>query len=409
MSDTLTLLKKIDGSVEAHGKRVEGIEKRLQKIEETPAVSVDSVLAAAKGKGSTEEGRFGFKSLGHFAHEVYQSSIAKRPTETLTKAFGSEMVIKAAAGMGEVIGSDGGFLVPPEFSNKLLERMYAPNTLLEMTDKYTTKSNSLSFPRNAETSRATGSRYGGVRGYWLNEGDQITKSAPKFGRLTLNLHKLACLARVTEELMQDSETALEQYLFRAFTDELNFLVGDAIMNGTGAGQPMGIVGASSAVSVAKESGQLAATLNPQNIAKMWSRMWAPCRSKAVWLINQDIEPQLNLMTLGIGTAGIAVYMPPGSLSSTPYATIMGRPVMAIEQCQTLGTVGDIVLADLSHYVTLTKGAPQTAVSMHFYFDTDEQAFKVTFRIDGSSWWASALTPFKGSNTQSHIVTLDTRA
>ena len=79
---------------------------------------------------------------------------------------------------------------------------------------------------------------------------------------------------------------------------------------------------------------------------MWSRLWAPCRQNAVWLINQDVEKQLHTMTVGTGSAATLAYLPPGGLSAKPYATLLGRPVLPVEWCHTLGTVGDIMLADL---------------------------------------------------------------
>jgi HK97 family phage major capsid protein len=256
----------------------------------------------------------------------------------------------------------------------------------------------------------TGSRYGGVQGYWRQEGVAAASTKPKFGLLQLTLRQLITLAAITNDMLEDSPFAIEQYLERAFTDELNFLAADAIINGTGTGQPLGLLNAPCVVSVAKETGQAAVTINAQNVVKMWARLFAGCQNNSVWLVNQDTYPQLFLMTLGIGTAGVTVFMPPGSLSVSPYATLMGRPVIPIEQCATLGTVGDIILVDLSHYVVATKGGgPRPAISIHLYFDTNESAYRVTFRIDGQPWWAAALTPYKGTNTQSMAVTLATRS
>jgi HK97 family phage major capsid protein len=406
MSDVLSHVKTIAKKVD----QIDDLASRVKKIEswgEKATTNAERLFAQPK---NSEEGRFGFKSFGHLAHEVYNAGIQKRATDTLEKAYKSEMVVKAATGMGELVGADGGFLIPPEFVNKIMERVYQKNTLLEMTDKYTTSGNSITFPRNAETSRATGSRWGGVRAYWLGEGSQGTRSAPTFGKLTMNLHKLMCLGVATEELLNDSGTALEQYLFRVFSDEITFLVGDSLINGTGAGMPQGILNAACLVSVAKEAGQAATTLTTQNIVKMWARMWNASRANAVWLINQDVEPQLSTMTLGIGTAGVVTYMPPGGLSQAPYATLMGRPVVPTEFNATLGTQGDIILADLSQMCSLTKGGGMmNATSIHFYFDTDQQAFRVTFRLDAQPWWAAPLTPYKGTATQSCFVALDTRS
>jgi len=350
--------------------------------------------------------RWGFKNLSDFALAVKHASFPGNNPDTRL----INIAQKAPSGLGEQTGSDGGFLIPPEFSSKILERMYADSALLQRTDQYTITGNSLVFPRNNETSRATGSRWGGVRAYWLEEGNQVTNSKPGFGRLTLNLHKLAVLIYCTDELLQDSGgMALEQYLLRVGSEEINFLVSDAILNGTGSGQPQGILNANCLVAVTKENGQAASTIVHENIVKMWSRLWAPCRQNAVWLINQDVEPQLHTMTLNVGTGGLPTYLPPGGLSDKPYATLLGRPVLPVEQCSTLGTQGDIILADLEHYVTISKGIIESAMSMHLRFDYDELAFRLIFRCDGQPWWATALTPYKGTNTQSCFIALGTRS
>lgn len=386
--------------------RLKAVNKELDEPQR-PAVTP----LAAEPINHDDDRMWGFKSLGDFASEVRQSRLRGGATERIQKSFGSERVLKAATGMGELVGSDGGFLVPPQFASTIFERVYKQNDLLARTDKYPVSGNSMVFPRNAESSRANGSRWGGVRAYWVQEGSTITRSAPTFGRHTLVLHKLACLARVTDELLADYP-ALSGYLNRVFPDEINFVVGDSLVNGTGVGQPVGILNAACTVSVAKETGQVAATIVPQNVTKMWARLFRGMgsgeNSGAAWFINQDVNPQLQLMTLGIGTAGVVTYMPPGGLSGKPYATLMGAPVIETEWNATLGTVGDIILADMSQMVSISK-AMDAQQSMHLYFDTDETAFRVTFRLDAQPWWASALTPFKGSNTQSCFVTLATRS
>ncbi len=347
----------------------------------------------------------GFRTFGDFAQCVKSACIpGSRPDERLLA-----LQAKAISGMGEFQSSDGGFLIPPEFTEKIFERVYATDTILGMTDSYTVSSSGIAFPRNAESSRADGSRKGGIRGYWLDEAAQITSSKPTFARLQLTLHKIAVLCYVTDELLSDSAIALDQYLTNAAVEEINFLIGDAIVNGTGAGKPLGIMSAPALVTVSKEAAQAAATVKTENVVKMWARLFAPCRKNAVWLINQDIEAQLYTMTLAVGSGGVVTYMPPGGLSGKPFATLLGRPVLPVEWCATLGTTGDIILADLSQYVTISKGAIDSAQSMHLRFDYDEMAFRFLFRIDGAPWWATALTPFKGSNTQSCFVALETRS
>ena len=83
--------------------------------------------------------------------------------------------------------------------------------------------------------------------------------------------------------------------------------------------------------------------------------------------------------------------------------------MPIEQCQTLGTEGDIILTNLNYYCAGVKGGIDSAMSMHLRFDYNESVFRFIFQVDGEPWLADSLTPFKGSNTVGPTVTLQTRS
>jgi HK97 family phage major capsid protein len=358
-----------------------------------------------EGHASRHDEARGFKHMGEFATAVQRA-------QTPGNVSVDERLLDlsaAATGMSQGSGPDGGYMVPPSFSTEIWDGLNkTPDNLLAETDNYTVEGESLTFAANAETSRATGSRYGGIRGYWLAEAAQMTGSAPKVRQLKLEPHGMAVLVYVTDKLLKNA-AALAQYLNRAATDEINFLTNDAIIEGTGAGKPLGILKSKCVVEVPKEVGQGAATIVSENIMKMFSRLHARSRQTAKWYINQDCEPQLSLMTIGVGAAGQPVYMPPGGLSQSPYATLMGRPVVPIEYCSTVGTVGDIILADLSAYATGTVGGVEEAMSMHLRFDFNETAFRFLFQVDGQPWLASPITPFKGANTTSPFVTLATRA
>ena len=393
-------------------KSIKAIEKQQAEFKswlEQPASSAGKLFAVPRD--AQEEGKWGFKSFSHYLESV---KAARDPAHNATlkgqisKAMGSSAYYKAALGLNEAVDSEGGFLVPPTFSNNIFQRVYE-NDLLSKTDKYTVTGNSMEFPRIDETSRVDGSRFGGVQAYWADEANTVTATKPKFNRLTLKLKKLMALGYVTDELLADAGTAMDTFLTKQFAGEIEFKVGNAIINGNGAAQPRGILNSDAVVSVAKETGQAAKTIVFENIVNMWARMWAPSRKSAVWFINQDTEPQLSRLVVPGTMPAIPAYMPPGGLSDAPYGTLMGRPVIAIEFAQTLGTVGDIILADLSQYCVISKGSVDTQTSVHLRFDYDEMAYRTTFRMDGDSWWKTALTPFKGTNTQSPSITLATRA
>ena len=317
--------------------------------------------------------------------------------------------IKAGTGLSEGVPADGGFLVQQDFVATILQRTYEIGGLLSRVQRIPISTNSNGIKINAinETSRAAGSRYGGVQTYWLDEAGTKTASHPTFRQIELNLKKLAALVYATDELLQDAG-ALQAILMQILPEEINFVTENAIIRGTGVGQPLGILNSGARVTQAAEAAQAANTIVFENIINMWSRMYARSRSNAVWLINQDCEPQLMAMSLAVGAGGVPVYMPAGGINGAPYSTLMGRPVIATEYNSTLGTEGDIILVDPSQYLMIDKGGIQSASSIHVRFVNDETVFRFVYRVDGQPTWNAPLTPAQGTVTQSPYVTLATR-
>ena len=104
-----------------------------------------------------------------------------------------------------------------------------------------------------------------------------------------------------------------------------------------------------------------------------------------------------------------IYVPPGGLPNAPAGTLLGRPIVVSQHCDTVGDVGDIAFVDWRMYRTITKRAGiETATSMHLYFDYGATAFRATFRVDGQPKIASAIAPAKGSNQLSPFVFLAAR-
>jgi len=318
-------------------------------------------------------------------------------------------LFNAASGLNETNPSDGGFLVQTDFAVEILKEVFETGVLASKCRRVTVSGNANGTKMNGidETSRATGSRYGGVRGYWAAEADEKTKSKPKFREIELNLKKLIALVYATDENLADA-AQLESIIREACVAELRFLLDDAILNGTGAGMPLGIMNAGCLVTQAAEA-QAAGSLVPENLAKMWARLFAGSRPNSVWLINQALEPQLLLLKMEGSSGGIfPVYLPPGGFSQSPYGSIFGRPVIPIEQCQAPDTAGDIILGDFTNgYLLAEKGGIESAMSIHVRFIYDESVFRFVSRVDGQPVRASALTPYKGGSgaTQSHFVTL----
>jgi len=347
-----------------------------------------------------------FKSFGEQLMAIMKSTGPGKSVDNRLIA-----IQNAASGSNETNPSEGGYLVQQDFSADLLKNVYETGILAPRCRKINIGANSNSIKLNGidESSRATGSRWGGVQGSWIAEAGSVTATKPKFRKIELILKKLMAVYYSTDELLQDA-AASESILSQAFAEEIKFMVDDAIMNGDGSGKPMGILNAGCLVTQAAESGQAADTVLFENIVNMWSRLVASSRANAVWYINQEVEPQLFSMVLSSGVAGVPVYLPANGISGQSFSTLFSRPVLPIEHCAKLGDVGDIVLADLDEYLLADKGGMQTASSIHIAFLTDETAFRAIYRVDGQPTRSAAITPYKATSgrTLSSFVTLAAR-
>lgn len=365
----------------------------------TPAQTID------RGNGSLLNSSDGpFPSFGQQLTAIMRAGIPGGQTDPKL-----HQVQGAATGLNETTPSDGGFLVQQDFSTMLLESIYETGFLASRCNRISISgnANSIKLPGVDETSRATGSRWGGIQGFWQDEASEKTKSKPKFRNVELSLKKLIGLCYATDELIEDA-AVLETVITQGFSDEFGFLIDDAILNGTGAGMPLGILNSGCLVTQDKEAGQADKTIILENLVNMLSRMPMRNRRTAAWFINQEVEPQLYTLSLAVGTGGSSYYMPSGGASASPYSSLFGRPVIPIEQCAALGDLGDVIFADFGSYLLAEKGGIKADVSIHVQFIYDESVFRFVLRVDGCPSLASAITPYKGASDLSPFVVLQAR-
>ncbi len=350
----------------------------------------------------------GFRSFGEFAVACVAAANGNR--DQRLQAGSGGLQIDAASTLptnygNTTTGADGGFLVPPEFSNAIVETAYNQNdSFVPLTDNTPVQGNGMAFPVDETTPWGSS----GVKAYWTDEGGAGTDSKIKLDPAQLRLKKLTALVPLTEEMLSDS-TAISSYVARKVPEAIAFKTNEALWSGSGAGKPKGFYAATSLlVSVAKESGQTADTIVAQNITKMRARMSARSYRRAIWTINNDALPQLDNLLFATTATNSVIYNPNGGRYG--YGTLLGRDLMVTDFNESVGDKGDIVLIDWGMYRTITKSSGmETATSMHFWFDRGLTAFRTTFRIDGQPSITSPVTPNKGSNTLSPIVTLDARA
>ncbi|MCU1327477.1 MAG: phage capsid family protein [Bryobacterales bacterium] len=314
---------------------------------------------------------------------------------------------RASSGLnGNGDPSEGGFMIPAEYSDALTEMVQYSSPLASRCMRLPATQRSISLPAIDETSRAEGSRWGGVQSYWANEGDTVTAKKPKFRRLEMSLNKLIALVYVSDEVTE-SGGALGAFVANAFAAEGAYVLDSMISAGNGAGQPLGILNSPALITAAAEGGQTAATISPANITAMVRRLLPECFDSAVFIVSPELLASLYTAPLIGGGASTAsnLFTPPDA--GAPRGRLMTIPIVISETANTLGAVGDIVLASLPYYVVYEKPL-DLKLSLEVRFINGEGVYRFSLRVDGQPLLKSAITPKNGGLTKSAFVTLAAR-
>jgi len=394
-------------SINALSEEFEATKKQIEAAEKIQAMTSDAQASVRKVKPvvNVEVGqdrrildpKAGFQNSGEFFRSVVKAATTGNVDNRLS-------ILNAGA--KESIGEDGGFLIPSDIRSAIQEKVMGDESLLSLTQQFVTASNNLTLPTDEVAPWSSE----GIQAYWEGEAAAFRESKPKFGELQMRLHKLTSLVRVTEELLEDAP-ALESYLRMKAPSAMLHKVNNAIISGTGAGMPLGILNSGFKYKVAAEGGQAADTVLFANVNKMLSRILPASFGRAVWLVHPAVLEQLRAMQFVPGAASpVPVYMPASGVAGAPFGTLFGRPIMPMMGgVKELGTEGDIMLVDLSYYYSVVKttGVKQD-ISTHVWFDTQEVAFRFSQRIAGQVPYKSNVTTQNGAFEMSGFVTLADR-
>ena len=345
----------------------------------------------------------GFKSLGEqlIAVANYGNSKGHRRDPRL---------FATATGQNETIDAEGGFLVQPDYAPGLLTRTFESDEILKRCTTRPVNGSRLILNGVDDANRVGGPAGMGILVYRIAEAALINLSTIKYRRVELNMNKLVGAYKATDELLEDAP-ALEAEINDYFPQAFSWKLANEVLNGTGAGQFLGITISNAAVVTPKTAGQAAATITVQNILDMRTRLYVRSRANAVWVIGPDVEA--ILMTFALpgqeGTAS-AIYTPPGMYgNNSGYGMLLGMIVIVVEQTAALGTQGDIMLCDFTQFIVGERNGIKFATSIHVQFLTDEQVFRWTLRNDGQPLWDKPITQNNSQNKVSPFVVLQTRS
>jgi HK97 family phage major capsid protein len=382
---------KVQYDLECERQGVSSASGRLADGVDPSNISGNFGAVPARQITSSERGPYaGPHGLGEMARDAYHAARpGGNPSQRLIQIQNAPTTFSS-----EGVGGDGGWAVPPDFQTEIWQKVSGEESLIPLSDSYSTPRNTMTWPVDEDTPWST---TGGIQAYFESEAAQLQQSKIALQSREIKLNKLTCLIPVTSELLEDAPS-LDSYLRKKVPEKMDFKIKLKMLSGVGVGEPLGILNAPSLVTVSKVANQAGGTVVSQNIEAMWSAMYAPCRRRGIWLINQDVEPQLSQLYIPIpnranteNVSGFPLYYPAGSIAGTPYATLKGRPVIETQACSMLGSPGDIIFVDLKQYLTAVKaGGPRVETSAHLFFDYDLFCYRFIIRFAGQPWWMSTI-------------------
>lgn len=292
--------------------------------------------------------------------------------------------------MGGQVNSTGGSLVFEDFSNSLIRLVETFGVSMNLAQRVTMSSDTLLVPK----------RLSGVTGYWLGENTTITTSDPTATMVQLVLKKLAAATRVSNELLADNAISVAQWLVQEYATTISGTLDDAFFNGDGTlGSYGGIRGLeqindgthTASVASAASGNTTLATLDIDDYLGALAKLPRYAIGTSAWYMHPAVYHQsvqrmmLSSGTVGSGTVGaLAGGNTAANLAQGTPNTFLGLPVVWVLKMRSAPTTGQIYayVGDLSlSSIMANKGDMQIASSTDRYFEVDQTAWRVVYRVD----------------------------
>ena len=325
-----------------------------------------------------------FSGFGDFVKAVIRRDIGKQHDDRLisvTKGM-------SAALTGEEIEL-GGALVPEEFRPVLMSGMLGSANIRPRAMVLPMGSGSLSVPAIRDADHSDGTTFGGIKFQWTEQAATIGASEPAFKLIELNARTLSGRTELPNQLLQDSFMTVPALLMRLYQEAIPWVEDGVFYRGDGAGKPQGMLNAPATVDVARAT---ANQISTADLASMVSHLPPGSASRAVWLMNPQVLPQI--FTLNEGSVQS---FHPRSAETMP-DTFNGRPILWSEHCSGLGLRGDVALIDPMYYLIGDRQALSMDASPHEKFSNYMTVVRAVERIDGTPWIDTPITPAQRSGT-----------
>lgn len=266
----------------------------------------------------------------------------------------------------EGIDTDGGYLVPTEYDNRLIQGLEEENIMRKLSTIIKTGAE-----RKINIAATT------PAAAWIDEGGQLTFGNAKFDQINLDAHKLHVAVKVTEELLYDNVFNLENYILDKFARALANAEEDAFLNGDGTGKPTGIFHPTDGGEVGVTAAGLKAITADEVLDLIYS-LKRPYRKNAVFITN---DATLALLRKLKDANGAYIWQP--SYQAGEPDTLLGYKVYTSAYVPTVGAGNPVIaFGDFSYYNIGDRGSRSFAELKELFAGNGMVGFVAKERVDG---------------------------
>lgn len=330
-------------------------------------------------------------------------------SERLTKVYSSNLNNWERKDLAEGSGTTGGYTVAPTYASELLKLAAEESIVRPYANVKTLPAREAFYPMLNQTFTPSGGSsayYGGVSMTWTGEAQARPSTEPNFKQVHVIARELSGLCKISRTLMSDSMIAMESELKGLFAGAVAYAEDMAFLNGDGNAKPLGVLQAPATITYASRSASNKFQL--ADAANMMGSMIPQSRPKSVWVMVNNLFSQLVQLA---DANGRVTYLPNvgsgygDAKLAMGQLLLFGRPVLFTERLNTLGTAGDVLLADFSKYIIADTGTLEIAASDQYAFNTNQITFRIIQRVDGQPQIDAPFTQQDGTTKISPFVTL----
>lgn len=266
----------------------------------------------------------------------------------------------------EGIDAGGGYLVPEEYDHRLIDVLDEENVMRKLGTRITTSGE---HKINIAATKPAAA--------WIEEGGALTFGDATFDQIIMDAHKLHVAIKVTEELLYDNAFNLESYILKQFGKALANAEEDAFINGTGVGQPLGLLAANGGAQVGVVTASESEVTADEIIDLIYS-LKRPYRKNAAFLTNDKCVAALRKLK---DKNGQYLWQPP--LQAGEPGTCLGYKIYTSPYFPVPAAGGAAVaFGDFSYYNIGDRGTRSFAELKELFAGNGMVGFLAKERVDG---------------------------